>query len=277
MSLHSFEPHCLYSRILDALSPEADVDDEDETLEETASVIISSNGRPPSAISGTKVPNYDVYRRRLEPLMRLEERLTRLLTAPDEDEPTHLPLSWQNAALMNAPFKSNGRPAPTITIPHNSSQSQSLPVSPITRTSPTHSHNSTGSWKGKELSVYTSTNWRKAFALGGNRSKSPKSPLSGEIEGWWEDPDDPVHALNACAPAMQELWKDPCVRQSLEEKRIRLEESAGLYVSGLLAGDSADSLYCVLFLAIWTRYLALQLRNISQLMVCIIFVVVLGV
>jgi hypothetical protein len=29
--------------------------------------------------------------------------------------------------------------------------------------------------------------------------KSPKSPHSGELEGWWEDPDDPVHILNKCA------------------------------------------------------------------------------
>lgn len=222
------------------MSPEADADDhEDETAEDAASVIISSNGRPPSAISGTKVPNYDMYRQRLEPLVQLEERLTRLLTAPDEDEPTHLPLSWQDHGSTNGSFtKSNGRPTPTITIPQNNSHSQSLPVSPTTRSSPTRTPNGTSSWKGREVAVHTSTNWRKAFALGGNRSKSPKSAHSGEIEGWWEDPDDPVHALNACAPAMQDLWKDPCVRQRLEEKRLRLEESAGLYVRHPHCGDA---------------------------------------
>lgn len=75
--------------------------------------------------------------------------------------------------------------------------------------------------------MHTTTNWKKTFALGGN-SKSPKSAHSGEIEGWWEDPDDPVHSLNACAPAMMELWRDRSVRKRLKEKRIRLEESSGL-------------------------------------------------
>ena len=46
--------------------------------------------------------------------------------------------------------------------------------------------------------------------------------------GWWEDPDDPVHTLNRCAPVMNELWRDPKVRSTLHEKRIRLEESSGL-------------------------------------------------
>jgi len=54
--------------------------------------------------------------------------------------------------------------------------------------------------------------------------KSPKSPHSGELEGWWEDPDDPVHILNKCASAMLDLWKDPNVKQRLTEKRLRLEE-----------------------------------------------------
>ncbi|KAJ7483231.1 guanine nucleotide binding protein, alpha subunit [Mycena latifolia] len=161
--------------ILDALQPETEnVDEHDDgDSRETASVIISSNGRPPSAISGTKVPNYEGYRRRLQPLMQLEDRLI---------------------------------------------YSTSSPTS------------STGSMsKGSEITVHTSTNWKKAFSLG-NRSKSPKSAHSGEIEGWWEDPDDPVHTLHACAPYMQDMWRDPNVRQRLREKRLRLEESSGFYL-----------------------------------------------
>ncbi|KAJ3784066.1 guanine nucleotide binding protein, alpha subunit [Lentinula aff. detonsa] len=219
-------------RILDTLSPEADIDDHDDEPLETASIIISSNGHPPSTISGTRVPKYEVYKKRLEPLIQLEEKLTRLLTAPgDSDEPTRLPLSWhQHDSLMTM---SNGRPTPTITIPQTNflSQSQSLPVSPTSYPSPTPSNGPpSNSRKGKEVTVHSSTNWRKTFGLGG-KSKSPKSAHSGEIEGWWEDPDDPVHALNACAPAIQELWKDPNVRQRLDEKRIRLEESAGFYLN----------------------------------------------
>jgi guanine nucleotide-binding protein subunit alpha len=87
--------------------------------------------------------------------------------------------------------------------------------------------------KGKEIVLHTSTNWKKAFALG-SKSKSPKSAHTGEIEGWWEDPEDPVHSLNACAPTMQELWRDPQVRKRLQEKRLRLEESSGLYVACIL-------------------------------------------
>ncbi|KAG5219673.1 G-alpha-domain-containing protein [Salix suchowensis] len=64
----------------------------------------------------------------------------------------------------------------------------------------------------------------------GGKSKSPKTAHSGEIEGWWEDPDDPVHALHASAPAMLELWRDPQVTARLREKRLRLEESSGLCV-----------------------------------------------
>ncbi|KAK0184567.1 guanine nucleotide binding protein, alpha subunit [Armillaria mellea] len=219
-------------RILDALSPESDivVDDHDDVDSlETASVIISSNGRPPSAISGTKVPNYEIYRSRLEPLTELEERLIRLLSCPDEDEATHL--AWQpftnGSSLPNYPASGNGRPAPTIAIPQIK-PSVSSPVSPVGDISPGGSSGSQPS-KGKEVSVHTSINWKKTFALGG-KSKSPKSAHSGEIEGWWEDPEDPVHALNACAPAMQELWKDPKVRQRLQEKRLRLEESSGFYL-----------------------------------------------
>ena len=57
-----------------------------------------------------------------------------------------------------------------------------------------------------------------------------KGPHGGELNGWWEDPDDPVHVLNRCAPVIAELWRDPKVRQKLTEKRLRLEESSGLYV-----------------------------------------------
>lgn len=207
---------------------------------ETASVIISSSGRPPSAISGTKVPNYERYRIRLTPLMELEDRLIRLLSSPDEDEATHLgPTNptWQNYANFPPPNttvptngRPNGRPTPTIFIPQT--KSFSSPVSPSTAEPSSASGSSSNgkSSKGKEVSVHTSTNWKKAFALGGNKSKSPKSAHSGEIEGWWEDPDDPVHTLNACAPVMLELWKDEKVRLRLEEKRLRLEESSGLFV-----------------------------------------------
>lgn len=240
----------MVSRILDALSPEADnVEDHDDTdSQDTATLIISSSGRPPSAISGTKVPKYESYRARLEPLVELEDRLTRLLSSPDEDEPTRLPVfpnydsyaypgargngTYSVPSTKQVNGHSNGRPAPTIYIPQKT-QSYGSPVSPLNgngSTSGSHSSSpstSSSKSKSKEVSVHTSTNWKKAFTLGG-KSKSPKSAHTGEIEGWWEDPDDPVHALHAAAPAMLELWRDEAVRSRLREKRIRLEESSGL-------------------------------------------------
>ncbi|KAJ6469631.1 guanine nucleotide binding protein, alpha subunit [Mycena polygramma] len=223
-------------RILDALQPETDnVEDHDDGDSlETASVIISSTGRPPSAISGTKVPNYEGYRRRLQPLMQLEDRLIRLLSSPDEDEATHLG-RWENFAPQPYTVYTNqgqtGRPTPTIFIPALKQSSTPSPLngaasSSTSTSSPT---SSVGSSKTKEVTVHTSINWKKAFSLGG-KAKSPLSPQSGEIEGWWEDPDDPVHTLHACAPYMQEMWRDKNVRQRLREKRIRLEESSGFYL-----------------------------------------------
>ncbi|KIM47717.1 hypothetical protein M413DRAFT_439393 [Hebeloma cylindrosporum] len=225
-------------RILDALAPEESdaLDDHDDVDSlETASVIITSSGRPPSAILGTRVSNYDTYRRKLEPLAELEERLIHLLSSPDEDEATHLGPSrpaWEQYAQfyrsnenLSPSSHLNARPSPTIMIPHKSQTSSST----IHRVSShTVSSNSSLS-KGKEIVLHTSTNWKKAFSLG-SKSKSPKSAHTGEIEGWWEDPDDPVHSLNACAPTMQELWRDPQVRKRLQEKRLRLEESSGFYL-----------------------------------------------
>lgn len=223
-----------HRRILEALAPETDIleDHEDAESTETASIVISADGRPPSAILGTKVPNYDSYRHRLEPLIELEERLTRLLSSPDEDEPTHLGPWGTYVNHLNLSGVENqpplalangrhhqGRPSPTIIIPQV--PQKKLPTASAQQG---FSNRLRGQ---KEVVVHTSTNWKKTFALGGN-SKSPKSAHSGEIEGWWEDPEDPVHVLNACAPAMMELWRDPNVKERLHEKRIRLEESSGL-------------------------------------------------
>ncbi|KAJ7070716.1 guanine nucleotide binding protein, alpha subunit [Mycena amicta] len=224
-------------RILDALQPEADaVDDPADEVDsyslEPASLIISATGRPESAILGTKVPNYEGYRRRLQPLMQLEDRLIRLLSSPDEDEPTHFG-PWENYAPQPyTPYPTlgqNGRPAPTIMIPSTKRVSTPSPMNGTASTSTSASSPTSSIAKGSEVTIHTSTNWKKAFSLGG-KAKSPKSAHSGEIEGWWEDPDDPVHILHACAPYMQELWRDRNVRERLREKRLRLEESSGFYL-----------------------------------------------
>jgi guanine nucleotide-binding protein alpha-1 subunit len=237
---------------LEAISPEVEpIDDhDDDESTETAHIVISSNGRPQSALSATSVPKYNIHQRRLEPLIELEDRLTLLLSSPDEDEPTHLgptPGSWATHANGNANVcmatDAKGRPLPTVYIPqqtHQSQRSLSSPVSPVTAStsssqslqlSPSsngsHTTSSSGKSKLREVAVHTTTNWKKAFALG-MKSRSPKSAHTGEIAGWWEDPEDPVHVLNSCAPAMLDLWRDPAVRKRLSQKRLRLQESSGL-------------------------------------------------
>lgn len=215
---------------------------------EPASVIISSSGRPPSAISGTRVPNVDLYKIHLEPLVELEDRLIHLLSSPDEDEATRLgpipsgwqaPIEWSSRPSSTTPavypqgnVYMNGRPSPQVFIPN---QSYSSPVSPVSTASTSYSQSipspngSNAKVKKQEMAVHHTTNWKKAFALGG-KSKNPKSEHTGEIAGWWDDPNDPVHVVHALAPVMQELWRDQSVKRRLEEKRLRLEESGGLLV-----------------------------------------------
>ncbi|PCH34183.1 G-alpha-domain-containing protein [Wolfiporia cocos MD-104 SS10] len=220
-------------RILEAIAPEPDTNGLDELDDidsnETATIVIIGNGRFSSSI-----PGYENYCRRLAPLFELEQRLMRQLTdpeEPDELEATHLPSSSSShqhrhppkaegygsfTPMHRAPAVSMSDPTrspPRITIPPGMSSSPTSPVA----TSP-----------GAEPTVSTRKNWRKAFALG--RNQSPKNAHSGELHGWWEDPHDPVHVLNRCAPTMSELWRDPRVRQRLAEKRIRLEESSGFYL-----------------------------------------------
>ncbi|KAF9486542.1 G-alpha-domain-containing protein [Pholiota conissans] len=228
-------------RILDALAPESDasdaIDDHDDSdFPEPAPLIISASGRPPSAILGTRVSNYDTYRRKLEPLVELEERLILLLSSSDEDEATHLGparTDWQvyaNLYKMNENMPppgvraANGRPAPPPLLIPQKKQSTAM----SNRSASSNGFPSAFA-KTKEIVIHTSHDWRKTFALG-NKSKSPHS---GEIEGWWEDPNDPVHILNACAYAMNEMWRDPQVRKRLQEKRLRLEESSGFYLDDI--------------------------------------------
>lgn len=206
-------------RILDAISPDALLDEEAESGE-AASIIISSHTRPLSVLSGTRVPKYESYRQRLEPLAELEERLIRLLSAPEEDEATRLGPSNGGAWEGSHAPPPGIRPTPSITIPEP--RPHSSPVTPVNG-----SRN-----RNKEVVIHNNnTNWKKAFSLG--RSRSPKNPHGGELEGWWEDVNDPVHVLNACAPAMQELWHDAHVRDRLEEKRLRLEESSGFFLDDI--------------------------------------------
>ncbi|KAF8634932.1 hypothetical protein AX15_000669 [Amanita polypyramis BW_CC] len=202
-------------RILDVITPEGDaLLDELDDLEslEAASVIITSNGRPSS---DPKVPNFESYRRRLEPLALLEERLIRVFNSNCEAE-NHSPQEREYGPGSPTSPTNNGRSLPTISIPERPSRERLSP------------HSDTGE---REVTVHTSKNWKKSFSMAFvNRSKSPKSEHSGEVEGWWEDPHDPVHVINACAPVMLELWHDPVVRQRLRQEGVFLEDTSGFFL-----------------------------------------------
>ena len=232
-------------RILDAISPDADAGhggvDDDEYFDpsEAAPIIISANGHGHGAAAAARESSgaqFERYSRALSPLFAVETRLLQQLSDPEDNvdkEATHLPGQGSAPLALPAmqhherqlqqqqqqhqqrngtaypPQHANGADAlPRIVIPAGS---RSLPNSPVS---------------GAEPTVRTTSNWKKAFALG--KIQSPKSVHSGELQGWWEDPDDPVHAINHCAPYISQLWRDGTVRQRLQEKRIRLEESSGL-------------------------------------------------
>ncbi|KAG6380721.1 G-alpha-domain-containing protein [Boletus reticuloceps] len=207
-------------RILDAISPDTEDDDNDE-LDSTPR---SRHTRRQS----TQVVNYEQYRRTLEPLKVLEEHLIRTLSSPDdEDEPTHMPFSIPTPNSQGTATK-NGRPAPVVSIPARQPSFPPSPVSPIL--SPGVSTMGSSKSKQPEVSVHNRSNWKKAFSLGSKIKSSPKSAHTNEIEGWWDDPSDPVHVLNACVQPMLTLWKDSSVKQRLREKQLRIEESSGFFL-----------------------------------------------
>lgn len=209
-------------RILDAISPEVDaahggLDDDDDDPTGPAPIIIGGNGQPSAAVQSSSHAQFEKYIKNLSPLFEVEHRLLLQLSDPEDNvdkEATHLPglsSSYPSSSfpidLQNGAFH-NGDALPKIVIP---SGSRSLPNSPVSTNEPT---------------VRTTSNWKKAFGLVNIQGK--KSDDSGELQGWWEDPDDPVHIINRCAPYISQLWRDQQVRQKLNEKRIRLEESSGL-------------------------------------------------
>ncbi|KAM5538317.1 hypothetical protein V8D89_007919 [Ganoderma adspersum] len=278
-------------RVMEAIAPEdnagLDEDDFGDSFE-TASIIIAGPLHRPASSLASQQPNYESYRRRLAPLLDLEQRLITVLSDPeDNEEATRLPFSMAalGSALMSPasstssssgsgsasglgsalgsglgsaawPTASSSSTAatptytyppsrpPPITIPpvppsplahsHSHSYSYSYPGTSAAASprSPTSAAPSVGSAAGHEHepAIRTGSNWKKHFALG--RMQSPKSAHSGsgELEGWWEDPTDPVHVLNRCAPIMTELWRDGKVRARLAERKIRLEESSGFYL-----------------------------------------------
>jgi guanine nucleotide-binding protein alpha-1 subunit len=218
-----------------------------------ASIIITAESTISN--SSARVPQFDQYRRRLQPLLSLEDKLMRALASPDETEDD----ATVTHADMSDLTSNGGGPPPSpswgwgrhTTPPWEAEQQQMAggPMVPLTlrvgdlhaglaspvAPSPSSSMGSSAAsstatrTRAGELLLSQRSNWKKAFAFGGRlRAQSPKSVHTNEIEGWWEDPEDPVHVLNASASVMEQLWHDPAVRKCLQDRRLRLEESSGL-------------------------------------------------
>jgi hypothetical protein len=169
----------------------------------------------PDGTIGWNRGHFAEIRQRLAPLLDLEEKLISVLAAPDaepeEDEATQL-----------APFTSNG----SATLPENyivpEPQNQTFtPPRFDTR---------------KEVFVRSSggpSGWKKAFGklgAGGKNKKADAGPAKG-AEHWGSDPDDPVHVLSKYKADMIRLWEDQGVQSVLTKRKLRLEESSGLWVS----------------------------------------------
>lgn len=84
---------------------------------------------------------------------------------------------------------------------------------------------SSQSRRGQEIFVRPGKGWHGAL-LRGARSSRPMSAGSTGLE----TPDDTQCVLGSCRPDMIALWQDPTVRAILQRRKVRLEESPGLYV-----------------------------------------------
>jgi hypothetical protein len=239
-TLHAVTSHrlCIH-RILEAISP-----DPDEPLVVPATSLSQTSFAQPGPSSSTwpsaafedaaSADRYAAYAARLAPLAELEDRLIAMLSEDaDDNEATRLADGSAPGWLTNgngngsigsahsssgsgasAPPTPGGAVRPTIQL-----DTHSLPASPAAR-SPVA--------RGVEVAVRTTSNWKQALAELSRRNLKSTSPHGGEVLGWWENPDDPVHVLFRCQRDMHALWADPWVRGRLGERRIRLEESSGL-------------------------------------------------
>ena len=179
---------------------------------------------------------FEKYAERLAPLMALEQSLMKQLSFPEEDDDPTSP------TYAEAPISA----ASTSSARQTQTRSWNVPQVPLSSyhssaTSPT-SLGASGSVstlsvsKSGDLALWRLTSLQKFISLGESTSsrignRKPKATHIGEISGWWEDPDDPVHVLNACARGdwgMVSMWKDRDVRSVLARKKVLMEESSGL-------------------------------------------------
>lgn len=110
--------------------------------------------------------------------------------------------------------------------------------------SPSQANGQAPAKKNNEMSINNRHNWKKALKFGmGSKPRDSGMLLISAIrlsqrfsytdspagtEGWWNDPSDPCHVVDAARPDIERLWEDRLVQSELRKKRLRLEESSGL-------------------------------------------------
>lgn len=197
-------------RILEALTFTELEDDEYEPTE-------PSSSPSPDGTLGWNHGQFAEIRQRLTPLLDLEEKLISVLASPEaspeEDEPTQL-------------------------IPNtNTDASAPLPENYIVPEPQNHTVTPPRFDTRKEVFVRSqggSSGWKKAFGKlggGGKNKKGNAELVKGAGDHWASDPDDPVHVLSKRKGDMIRLWEDPGVQSVLKKRKLRLEESSGLWVS----------------------------------------------
>lgn len=138
------------------------------------------------------------------PLLELEQRLIRQLSFPEEDDdpPLRDDIAVGRLPDLLLPASAFGRRVPNT--------------------------------RSGELALRPTSKWKEAFSFraAADRQKT-RNDYTGEVRGWWEDPNDPVHILHGCAEGqygIRALWQDSAVRMTLTKRRVRMEESAGFYL-----------------------------------------------
>ncbi|KAF9268760.1 P-loop containing nucleoside triphosphate hydrolase protein [Marasmius fiardii PR-910] len=85
--------------------------------------------------------------------------------------------------------------------------------------------------RSKEISVYSASGWKGAFAkfMAGVTRSSMDSTQGIDFE----DPEDPGVILHNCSEDMVKLWNDEGIRKLLETQNLRLEDMSGFFLDSL--------------------------------------------
>ena len=171
---------------------------------------------PSSSLTVAQSP-LEVLRARLAPLRHVEALLISKLVQPDEDEAA---AHFDPAVAMSNAF--DELPSPTTSH-----------FTHYPRSRNNHFHN-------QEISVRPGPGWKGVLSrarvdLGiagvGSTTGQLTRNSSKEIR------DEAQEMLYSCRKDMMHLWHDPVVKEILRRRKIRLEESSGLWVAFRIAVD----------------------------------------